>query len=80
MHIPECSFPGKKKKNSVWDGMWKALIGLAILDIDRSVIRCRITSMEYQESVCFSNTAMLHRITSVIFPCSKLTVWTGFRH
>jgi len=44
MQIPECSFSGKQtKKLLAWDGMWKALIGLAILDTNRSVTRCRIT-------------------------------------
>ena len=38
------------------DGMWNAVIDLAVVDRDRSVTRCRITSLEYQVSVCFSNT------------------------
>jgi hypothetical protein len=52
MRVPECNFTGKQTKMIlVWDCMWKTLIGLAVLDMNRSVTRCGITSTVYQESV-----------------------------
>jgi len=59
--------------------MWKTLICLTVLDTNRSVKKCRINSIEYTESVCFSSKVMLYRKTNYLFSCSKLAVWTRFR-
>jgi len=78
MHFPECSFRGKQTILA-WDGMWKNLISFAVLVTNRPVTRCGITSMQHQESVCFSNKSMFYRKRNFLFACSKLVVWTGFR-
>jgi len=79
MHFPECSFRGKEtKKILAWDGKWKILIGFAVLNTNRSVSDFGNTSMQYKESVCFSNKCMVYRKTNFLFVCSKLVVWTEF--
>jgi len=40
----------------------------------------KITSMWYQESVCFWNKCTLYRKTNSLFSYSKLAVWARFRH
>jgi len=73
MHFLECSFRGKQtKKILAWDGMWKTLIRFAVQETNRSVTRCGNTSMQCQESVCFSNKCTIYRKTSFLFAFSKL--------
>jgi hypothetical protein len=60
MYVPECSIPGTETKRFLtWEGMWKFLIGLAVLDTNRFVTRCKITPVWYQEPACFLNKFML---------------------
>jgi len=54
MYFPECSFTRKQREKFLaWDDIWETLICLVVLDTNRFLTRCRITSMQHQESVSF---------------------------